>query len=248
MAGGESAPLEPLDLLLEDPAHEDAAEPAGYDLETGQLNPHTLGPRMRTVYLRQGRLADSHDDDDEGGGNPEPPGKFVPCAVCGKTARFGRSYVQDHQTKGDQPFQALLTRQIQIQPPGPQAATAFAPLRGRKVLAFSDSRQVAARLAPNVQMFSERDSLRPLIIAGFKWLQDQAALGTFLNLDDLFLGVLIASQELNVRLRPELHFNENFIEAEEMVEKAIDAKDHEDPMKLLQLLWVYGPKAARGAP
>lgn len=236
MAGGESAPLEPLDLLLENPAHEDAAEPAGYDLETGQLNPHTLGPRMRTVYLRQGRLADSHDDDDEGGGNPEPPGKFVPCAVCGKTARFGRSYVQDHQTKGDQPFQALLTRQIQIQPPGPQEATAFAPLRGRKVLAFSDSRQVAARLAPNVQMFSERDSLRPLIIAGFKWLQDQAALGPFLNLDDLYLGVLIASQELNVRLRPELHFNENFIEAEEIVEKAIDAKDREDPMKLLQLL------------
>lgn len=236
MAGGASVPLAPLDLLLEDPAHNDAAEPAGYDLETGQLNPHTLGPRMRTVYLRQGRLADNHKDDEEGGASQEPPGKFVPCAVCGKAARFGRSYVQDHQTKGDQPFQALLTRQIQIQPPGPQEATAFAPLRGRKVLAFSDSRQVAARLAPNVQMFSERDSLRPLIIAGSKWLQDQPALGPFLSLDDLFLGVLIASYKLNVRLRPELHFNENFIEAEEMVQRALKANDHEDPMKLLELL------------
>mgnify|MGYP003625687214 CR=1 FL=1 len=236
MSGGESIPLEPLDLLLEDPTDEEAAEPADYDLQTGQLNPHTMGPRMRTVYVRQARLSDNNDDDDEVSASQEPPGKFVPCAVCGKAARFGRSYVQDHQTKGDQPFQALLTRQIQIQPPGPQEATAFAPLRGRKVLAFSDSRQVAARLAPNVQMFSERDSLRPLIIAGFKWLQDQETLKAFLNLNDLFLGVLIASNELNVRLRPELHSNENFIEAEEMVDKAIRAKDHEDPMKLLQLL------------
>lgn len=235
MAGGESTPLEPLDLLLEEPAYDDAAEPADYDLQTGQLNPHTTGPRMRTVYIRQGRLADNHDDDEEGSAGQEPPGKFVPCAVCGKSARFGRSYVQDHQTKGDQPFQALLTRQIQIQPPGPQEATRFAPLRGRKVLAFSDSRQVAARLAPNVQMYSERDSLRPLIIAGFKWLQDQEPLRPFLNLDDLFLGVLLASKELNVRLRPELHAHESF-EAEEIVEKAFAKNDHKDPAKLLTLL------------
>ena len=235
MAGGEAVPLEPLDLLLEEPTHGDASEPADYDLQTGQLNPHTLGPRTRTVYLRQGRLSDNQDDSEEGSTGQEPPGKFVPCAVCGKTARFGRSYVQDHQTKGDQPFQALLTRQIQIQPPGPQEATAFAPLRGRKVLAFSDSRQVAARLAPNVQMFSERDSLRPLIIAGFKWLQDQNPLRPFLNLDDLFLGVLLASKELKVRLRPELHAHESF-EAEELVEKAVAAGDQKDPTKLLTLL------------
>ena len=35
------------------------------------------------------------------------PGEFRPCAVCGKSAAFGRSSVQDHQTKGDEPFQAL---------------------------------------------------------------------------------------------------------------------------------------------
>lgn len=65
-------------------------------------------------------------------------------------AGFGRSSVQDHQTKGDQPFQALVTRQIEVQPPSAPYSD-FAPLRGRKVLAFSDSRQVAARLAPNLQ-------------------------------------------------------------------------------------------------
>lgn len=236
MADGESAPLEPLDLLLEVPANEDKAEPAIYDLQTGQLNSHNTGPRIRTVYVRQDRLTYINEDDEEEGNlGHESPGKFVPCAVCGKAARFGRSYVQDHQTKGDQPFQALLTRQIQIQPPGPQNATRFAPLRGRKVLAFSDSRQVAARLAPNVQMFSERDSLRPLIIAGFKWLQDQESVRSFLNLDDLFLGVLLASKQLNVRLRPKLHDYESF-EAEEIVEKAFFKEDHKNPTKLLQLL------------
>lgn len=234
MASGEAAPLEPLDLLLEEPAHDDLAEPADYDLETGQLNPNTTGPRTRTVYIRQARLSEQNDDDEDNSTNSEPPGKFVPCAVCGKTARFGKSYVQDHQTKGDQPFQALLTRQIQIQPPGPQEATAFAPLRGRKVLAFSDSRQVAARLAPNVQMYSERDSLRPLIISGFKWLQDQESVRPHLGLDDLYLGVLLASKRLNVRLRPELHAHESF-EAEEIVEDAVEAGDLGDPHELLSL-------------
>lgn len=235
MASGESAPLEPIDLLLEEPAYDDVAEPADYDLETGQLNPNTIGPRTRTVYIRQGRLADTPDDDDEGESTAEARGKFVPCAVCGKTARFGRSYVQDHQTKGDQPFQALVTRQIQIQPPGPQEPTRFAPLRGRKVLAFSDSRQVAARLAPNIQMYSERDSLRPLIISGFKWLQEQDALQPHLGLDDLYLGVLLASQRLNVRLRPELHAHESF-EAEDIVEEALKGGHLDDPTALLALL------------
>ena len=235
MAGGETSPLLAIDLLLEQPTHDDAAEPADYDLETGQLNSATTGPRMRTVYLRQDRLADAADDDNETASGFESRGKFAPCAVCGKTARSGRSYVQDHQTKGDQPFQALLARQIQIQPPGLQEATRFAPLQGRKVLAFSDSRQVAARLAPNVQMYSERDSLRPLIICGFKWLIAQDAIRPLLTLDDLYFGVLIASKQLNVRLRPEMRGDENF-DAEEIVENALYEGDLDDPATLLSLI------------
>lgn len=235
MASGETSPLLALDLLLEQPAHDDAAEPADYDLETGQLNPVSMGPRMRTVYLRHDRLADTADEDNENDTSYESRGQFKPCAVCGKTASFGRSYVQDHQTKGDQPFQALLARQIQIQPPGPQEASSFAPLRGRKVLAFSDSRQVAARLAPNLQMYSERDSLRPLIISGFKWLMDQDAVRPHLNLDDLYLGVLIASRRLNVRLRPEMRSDENF-DAYEVVAQAIGDGELDDPSALLSLL------------
>lgn len=232
--GGETSPLLPLDLLLESPAREDTAEPADYDLETGRLNPPTLGSRTRTVYVRSDRVCDAIDEDSESPVTLESRGQFVPCAVCGKTARFGRSYVQDHQTKGDQPFQALVARQLQIQPPGPVPPTRFAPLQGRKVLAFSDSRQVAARLAPNLQMYSVRDSLRPLIAWGYRRLLEVPALKNNLNLEDLYLAALLASKKLNVRLRPEMKAGESF-GAELTVEKAIRDGDTEDDAGLLNL-------------
>jgi len=223
MAEGESGPLEPLDLLLENPSSDEAAEPADYDLETGRLNPPTLGGRMRRVYLRSDRLSDATgEDDDDSAPLLVSAGQFAPCAVCGKKTRWGTSYVQDHQTKGDQPFQALVSRQLQIQPPTNTAATPFAPLQGRKVLTFSDSRQVAARLAPNLQMYSVRDSLRPLLAWGYQQLQAIPSLQQNLNLNDLYLAVLLAARTLNVRLRPEKKESESF-EAERIVRNAIDS-------------------------
>jgi hypothetical protein len=136
-------PIRALDLLLEAPPHPQRARPADYDLRTGRINPDELGDRSRTIYLRpEAELA--ADEDEEARAEP---GEFAPCACCGRAHTFGQTSVQDHQTKGDQPFQALLSTQIRIQPHGPQPATEFAPLRGKKVLIFSDSRQVAARLA-----------------------------------------------------------------------------------------------------
>ncbi len=221
MAEGETGPLGPLDLLLESPATEEAAEPADYDLETGRLNPPSLGPRMRRVYLSNRRLSEATDEDADGGDvSRAAPGQFAPCAVCGKSARFGASYVRDHQTKGDQPFQALVARQLQIQPPSHDPPTPFAPLRGRKVLTFSDSRQVAARLAPNLQMYSVRDSLRPLIAWGFQRLQSVPSLRMNLDLNDLYLAVLLAARALQVRLRPEMKTGETF-GADRLVRNAV---------------------------
>ncbi|HVZ31316.1 MAG TPA: hypothetical protein VG963_02765, partial [Polyangiaceae bacterium] len=208
--------------------------PADYDLETGRLNPPSLGPRNRRVYVRSDRVSESTDEENDSLAGLEMRGQFVPCAVCGKTARFGRSYVQDHQTKGDQPFQALVARQLQIQPPAPVEPTRFAPLQGRKVLAFSDSRQVAARLAPNLQMYSVRDSLRPLIAWGYRRLQAVPVLRPNLNLEDLYLAVLLASKKLNVRLRPEMKAGESFV-AELTVENAIRDGDTENDAGLLNL-------------
>jgi ATP-dependent helicase YprA (DUF1998 family) len=234
MADGQTAQLLALDLLLEQPKYDEAAEPADYDLETGRLNPPVLGPRKRTVYLRSDRASQTTSDDDEDADALESRGQFIPCAVCHEQARFGRSYVQDHQTKGDQPFQALVARQLEIQPPAPIEASRFAPLQGRKVLVFSDSRQVAARLAPNLQMYSVRDSLRPLIAWGFKRLQAVQALRPNLNLEDLYLSVLLASKKLNVRLRPEMKAGENF-DAEVDVERAVRTGDADDDAGLFTL-------------
>src|SRR5262249_52351302 len=164
---GQFEELEPIDLLLEKPGFKEEAEPAEYDLVTGRLNAPKLGPRNRQVYLRNGRSGPPATDDEPQNARP---GEFRPCAVCGERATFGRSSVQDHQTKGDQPFQALIAKQIQVQPPSPVAPTRLAPLRGRKVLIFSDSRQTAARLAPNLQTYSTQDAIRPLIVAGYKRL------------------------------------------------------------------------------
>ena len=224
MAEGETGPLHPLDLLLETPALDHLAEPADYDLETGRLNPPSLGPRTRRVYVRSDRVSEPTDEDDDSSATLDLRGQFSPCAICGRTAGFGRSYVQDHQTKGDQPFQALVARQLQVQPPSAAESTPFAPLQGRKVLTFSDSRQVAARLAPNLQMYSTRDSLRPLIAWGYRRLQSVSALQMHLSLEDLYLAVLLAANHLNVRLRPEVKSGETF-GAEKIVRDAVASGD-----------------------
>ncbi len=236
IADHETRPLFPLDLLLENPNNEELAELADFDLEAGRLNPNVTGSRMRSVYIigrRTDPISTETGEDEEVEGENATRGQFVPCAVCGKSARFRRSYVQDHQTKGDEPFQALVSRQILIQPPGTVAASDFAPLQGRKVLTFSDSRQVAARLAPNLQNYSIRDSLRPLILYGFKRLQAVPALQRILSLEDLYLAVLLASQELGVRLRPELKGGETFLGALEKVQTVLSETVTDEKLLIL---------------
>jgi ATP-dependent helicase YprA (DUF1998 family) len=231
---GEIAELEPLDLLLEPPVSMDV-EPADYDLVTGRLNPHKTGHRVRRVFLKKDRTARiANDKDGEAIGDVQP-GEFRPCGVCDQTAGYQRSYVQDHQTKGDQPFQALIAKQIQVQPPSQRLATRLAPLRGRKVLIFSDSRQTAARLAPNLQKYSTLDALRPLILVGYRHLQENQTLREALSLEDLYFAILLSSRQLRVRLRPELKAGEHFNE-EAMVEQAVQNNALNDQTQLL-ILW-----------
>ncbi len=224
--------LEPIDLLLEEPVFRDSIEPAEYDLVTDRLNPPKLGARNRQIYVRSDRSRPPV-------GSEEPqnsqPGEFRPCAVCGGSAAFGRTSVQDHQTKGDQPFQAVVTKQLQVQPPGSVPATRLAPLRGRKVLIFSDSRQTAARLAPNLQTYSTQDALRPLIVSGYSRLLVKPTVAGLVSLADLYLAVLIAAKDLGVRLRPELKVGESFHE-ESLVEEAVGNGALSSDADLLSLL------------
>jgi len=212
-AGELSDPLQPLDMMLSASALDEFSEPATYDLITGTINPGQPSQRTRLVYLAIGQSTSAAVDDDDETAQPESvdAGVFHVCGACRRRSGLANaSPVQDHETKGDQPFQVLVSRQLQVQPPGPQPETAFAPLRGRKVLVFSDSRQVAARLAPNLQMFAARDSLRPLIAMGWQRL---AKIPQFvLRLEDIYSAVLIAAHQLGVRLRPELAPHEQFMD------------------------------------
>ncbi|MDQ2947475.1 MAG: DEAD/DEAH box helicase [Acidobacteriota bacterium] len=217
---GNVVELHAIDLLLEEPLKD--AEAADLDLITGRLNPKQLGSRVRRVYIRKNRWLSPTDGD--GNETPEAAqqlGEFKPCGVCGESAGYGRSSVQDHQTKGDQPFQALVTSQLQVQP-ATAPATKLAPLRGRKVLIFSDSRQMAARLAPNIQKYSNQDVMRPLLSVGFRQLLKHQQILPHVSLEDSYLAVLVAAGRLGVRLRPELRIDETF-NAERIVDEALDS-------------------------
>jgi len=220
-AAGSIPELFALDLLLEEPTIE--IELADLDLVTGCLNPKKLGMRSRRVFLPRQRAGEpiTTDTDEEDSEQVDANGEFKPCGVCERAAGYGRSSVQDHQTKGDQPFQALITRQIEVQPPSREYSD-FAPLRGRKVLAFSDSRQVAARLAPNLQTYSMRDVIRPLILRGWTELEAQDPIKNDLSLEHLFLATMVGTKRLTARLRPELKPTES-MQVMDQVAAKIDA-------------------------
>ncbi len=225
--------LQPLDLLIEGEPIIGNGELHTYDLITGQMDPVGEPSRSREVFIPKNRYkVENSDEDDEE--TSAGLGQFKPCAVCGQEHSPTRSSVQDHQTKGDQPFQALITKQIQVQAPNSSKLTPFAPQQGRKVLAFSDSRQTAARLAPNVQKYSMQDVMRPLLMRGYRQLQQSNAVNPNLNLTDSYLAVLLAAAELNIRLRPTLTGSESFDEAAD-VREAIRTGVLEDDNQLFAL-------------
>jgi len=205
--------FEALDVMLEPPTHDDMGLEATYDLVTGRLNPPVLGPKTRSVYLPRTTQSipaaggtDDADDDDEDDDATASTGRglFIPCGCCGNKVRGGKSSVQDHVTKGDQPFQAIVASQIAVQPPSPAKASDFAPLRGRKVLVFSDSRQVAARLAPSLQNLSLRDTLRSLVPSGFRMVAGDPGFGPILRLNHAWIAAVVAANRFGIRLRPKL--------------------------------------------
>ena len=229
-----------LDILLEDPAENEIVEPVSMDLDTGRLNPpHDETRRLRTVFLKRDRITPFTGDDGDDDAIPQSevaPGEFKPCGVCGETYAFGRTYVQDHQTKGDQPFQALVNAQLQTQPPNPTVLrNRFAPLQGRKVLIFSDSRQTAARLAPRIQSYSLQDCVRPLLLYGFQHLQGIPQVATYASLNSSLLAICLAAAKLDIKPRYELRANETF-DLERDVEAAKNQNALDDPATLTQLM------------
>lgn len=218
---GEYSEMKPIDILLQEPSKITRPPPVPFDLDivTGRANVGGSRENIRQVYLQP------QNHGEENTPQNRTLGQFFPCAVCNNKPHYGYSPVQDHQTSGDQPFQALVTKQIDVQPPGPQTATQFAPLRGRKTLIFSDSRQTAARLAPNLKNLSMRDALRPLLLYGFN---RYSTLEKEADLDYSYLAILIAAHQTDVRIRPEVT-TEDFANNRGVLHKEIEQGLLENP-------------------
>ena len=121
------------------------------------------------------------------------PGAFANCPRCGAN---GADNIKDHVTKGDEPFQELVSAQLLEQPPRVDVDT---PLKGRKSLIFSDGRQAASRLAGRLQQYSMRDAVRPLLLAGFGELKRY---DRYVTLEHSYAALLAGCVRHGVTLRP----------------------------------------------
>lgn len=146
------------------------------------------------------------------------PGTFVACPHC----RSRGTDIMDHVTKGDEPFQELVSAQLLEQSPRPEKRT---PLRGRKALIFSDGRQAASRLAGRLQQYSLRDAIRPLLLDGFASLEDR--LGRSATLDQAYAALLVACVDHSITLRPAQadHFDDDLERVRALIESGTFTPD-----------------------
>jgi hypothetical protein len=167
--------VKPIFLALEEPPDARAAEADYLDPRTGRLGARSQ--RARTVWRPPARAG----------------GVFQACPRCGAQGHD----IMDHATKGDEPFQELVSAQLLEQPPRQGVET---PLRGRKALIFSDGRQLASRLAGRLQKYSTRDAVRPLLLSGFAELERR--LSEAVALEHAYLALLVGCASNEVSLRP----------------------------------------------
>ena len=178
--GETEAIVRPLQLLLEEPPPGSGARFQWFDSVTGKLG--SDGTAAREVWLPP---LDNGD---------EQSGIFASCPRC--KAR-GVENITDHVTKGDEPFQEIISAQLLEQPPQSNVNT---PLRGRKSLVFSDGRQAASRLAGRLHQYSMRDAVRPLLLDGFAELERQ--LSSPVSLEHTYAALLTGCAKRSINLRP----------------------------------------------
>ncbi|MFI6678719.1 DEAD/DEAH box helicase [Kribbella sp. NPDC050470] len=112
------------------------------------------------------------------------------CLVCG--AR-GPATVRVFETGADASGAVIATSLYQSVPPSPQIAEQQLPGEGRKLLAFSDSRQAAAYFAPYLEDSYERLKRRRLISQG---LVDAGAANDAVMIEDLVFSTRKAAEQV----------------------------------------------------
>lgn len=188
--------VQPLFLALEEP-------PAGSGARRDHLDPVSgrVGSQRdtaREVWLPPFRQKDTQ------------PGHFQSCPRCNAPG----DAIMDHVTKGDEPFQEIVSSQLLEQPPRQDIDT---PLKGRKTLIFSDGRQAASRLAGKLQQYSMRDAVRPLILDGLAELERR--FGAPISLAHTYAALLTGCVMREVTLRPAQapHFEEDLKQIRELL-------------------------------
>ncbi len=211
-------------IALQEPAVGVQARAADLETRTGRLYTDRTVPeggRPREVWLPR---LDEQGNDGEGKAGP---GKFERCVYCEDAPQAnGLNYpIQDHTTEGDEPFQALVGAQLLEQPPRPDLTT---PLRGRKVLIFSDGRQAASRLAGRLKQTSLHDSVRPLWLDGLRTLEQRV--GAPVSLRHSYVAILAACATRGVQLRPAEapHFVADLRRVRALLDSTVTLGDLED--------------------
>jgi ATP-dependent helicase YprA (DUF1998 family) len=182
---GDSAPtLHKVQLALEPVIDKGRARGEWIDPVSGRVG--STNPSAREVWgAPAGQTRDKKPLSDH------EQGVFLQCPRC----KGDGKKISGHMTSGDEPFQELVNTQLITQPPRAEVAT---PLRGRKVMIFSDGRQKASRLAGNLQAFSLRDAIRPLLLVGLRILRDE--LGVAPTAADAYLAMLLGCARRGVTL------------------------------------------------
>ena len=192
----------PIHLWLEDPLDFEFAN--GDDSHVREFNLEPLTGRLID------RVGSSHSSrpvfvPPEAPAGNKKAGMYETCPRC----RDRYSSISDMATKGDEPFQHLVTAQLMSQPPTPGNETS---LQGRKLLIFSDGRQPASRLAGKLKSNSLRDAVRPLLLRGLKyvasrWFDCQTK---NVSIEHAYLALLCGSKSQGVQLRPQLRGTEQY--------------------------------------
>jgi len=146
-----------------------------------------------------------------------------------------RMAIQDLETKGSQPFSNIISDVFDHQPRMnlTEEETRRRPNQGRKILAFSDSRQKAAKLALTLQADVEQDAFRAAVIGTFLTELDRNQTYT---IDELTTATGFYSAKNNLRFfsnNQRTNFNnlmENYLDvliAEDFLDEPIEEILHE---------------------
>lgn len=174
--------VKPLLLLLEEPPPGSDARFQYLDTLTGRLTRSPSTNAVREIWLAPPDQGDSQS------------GMFANCPRCRAPSVDS---ITDHTTRGDEPFQEIISTQLLEQPPRADVRT---PLKGRKSLVFSDGRQAASRLAGRLHQYSMRDAVRPLLLEGFGGLE--GLLSAPVSLEFTYAALLVGCIRRGVNLRP----------------------------------------------